>query len=256
MRSYFLLLISCLTNPTAYLVHATRPLKTLARFFVFSLLLVSVGKTFLFFTHTFPEMILVARSSTDALRQLPDASTYQIVDGVLTTTNAPLPLLLPFPQDTTLVLASQSATLRIGKDVDPVVFSFTDLQSKKVTKQEITSMIDTQTANFLQRKKLIGLIVLSATLLRESVGGLLTIGLFSLLLQTFAWVRGIRISYFFAYRIGILIFPIASLVNTVSNLLFPSAHFPLTNAVYVVISLLIIWDTSVQKLPTVDKKKD
>ncbi len=71
--------------------------------------------------------------------------------------------------------------------------------------------------------------------------GLLTILFYSIFVQVVGWALGVRITYKFAVRWGLHIFPIALAIQELSNVLAPTVSFPILSVTYIAIATLILW---------------
>lgn len=109
--------------------------------------------------------------------------------------------------------------------------------SRDQIRSVVFSFLDAVTANRFQLAVVFALFGFFSSIL----GGIFTIVMYSIFVQVIGWMLSVRITYKFAFRWGLHIFPIALGIQELSSLFGQSDTFPILLVSYIAISTLILW---------------
>lgn len=221
-----------------------------------------------------PQLLSLAREAVNVIAvTLPADASFEIDDNKLTVRNLELPVSVPTPDsfptgefpkrlllltdstegsDSLVVLSRETMSLQFANGA-PLSLRYSDIVggesfilTTNQARDQILNALDLVGQNLPLLLTGIALITLSANI----ISGVLTITLFSFLVQTIGWFWGIRLRYIKAFQLGLLVYPVALVVHDVVALLVHPLTFPITTMAYIGIVLLVFWNIRENRMST------
>ncbi|MEP7166656.1 MAG: DUF1189 family protein [Candidatus Woesebacteria bacterium] len=265
IRTYWKVLSASVSNPDYYLELYSSTFWFSFKFFLVTLTILSIASGLWWRLYSFPLLIDSLHAAGSEIRdQIPDSFRLTYADGTVKTEGISLPFNLQnpkvvddfnFPKNLATVTNDSEAStsfftftpkkvfLRsVDNQVDSLSYTdITEVKTATITKQTLTDFMQTGIhfieVNSTPLSILFGIILFVSAL----IGGLITIALYSIILQSIAWLFSLRFSYSYMFRWGLHLYPIALGIDTISNILAPHANIPLVSMVYLILGVVIIW---------------
>lgn len=271
LQNYLRSLLACCSNPGYYFVILKQSMWASFSFFLLTLGFVSFVTVAGWRFYVWPDFLhFLETESAQLISQLPPQSQFRLEKGLLTTNQIALPFeLTSSPTLEELGLPHSLITLNVEEKAAPSAitlaptslffestsdqpdrFFYKDIFEGEIIEanpERMRSFISTQ-LQFLKEKDLLitaGFGIF--TYLGSLFLGLLFVLFFSFIIQSFAWLIGIRLRYAQTFQLGLHLYPIAFGIDQVSLFLSPKSHFPLVNLTYILMSALILWHAYSQK---------
>ncbi len=252
MRTHLEVFLSSFFEPSTYIVAATRSRFFLIRHLFLSLILITILHTIGFARIQYPYLLMLSDQLQGAIKDLSTDTVYTLKDGVLSRNPGTLPETISLYTSKNITLSKADMQVKTYDQSEPILLSYKGLEDGALNGAQIKELVGSIQKTLEENRIVLGLGYASVTLLTQAFTSIFIIGFFSLFVQTVAWVRGIRFSYRFSFRIGLCIYPVAASIDALSYLLFPNVYFPLTQIVYIIIALFLF--SSIKALPTAGNK--
>ncbi len=266
LKTYLHSLRASLTDPGYYFtLRSTRAFFSI-QFFLFSLFLIALGEIANWNYRLLPTMTAAVRTETNqAIAQVPEDAVFGYDGNTLVTNGVSLPLTITssqtaqdhgFPKNLVEVTKEEKASgnslltltpthAMFHMDTDPAgetTYSdiFGDMRGN-LSRDQIRTAANTLFDTIIMYRLQIAIIFALFGLLSSIFTGIITILLYSVIVQVIGWVLDLRLTYRYALRWGLHIFPIALAIQEISSVIAPDSSFPILSVTYIAMAVLIIW---------------
>lgn len=265
LRTYWYSLKASLSEPEYYFSLRSTRIFFSVQFFFFSLFLIALFEVPNWSYRLIPAVAADVRSEvTSAMAQLPEDAVFTYTGDKLETHGLSLPKTITSTQRAQDLGYPKNLVEIKGEDTpssaawtltpNRVLFAldespareakYSDLfgedtgsLSRDQIRTGLFSFLDTVGRNTTQ----IAIVLASLGFFASIVSGIFTILMYSIMVQVIGWILGVRITYKFALRWGLHIFPIALAIQEISSLLSSTNSFPILAVSYIAIATLILW---------------
>jgi len=194
--------------------------------------------------------------------QIPEDGEFQYNNGTLTT-NLTTPLYLESPKewkdfefprffaglskeeealDSFLTFSPTSIYLRAQGKVDSLKYTeFVPKDSGSFTRKDLENGFEKAVQSLHDNAWLFMIAFSVIWFVSKVVGGVIMITIFTFVVQSMAWLAGVRLTYKQFFRWGLHIYPIAIGADFLSSLLTRDSHYPLVTIIYLLFAAGILW---------------
>lgn len=274
LTTYWHVLLSSLSTPEYYFTLRSVKIFFSVQFFLFSLFLIALFEIPNWAIRIIPPVISDFRQeAAHAFSQIPEDAVFTYDGKQLTTQGLKLPTLitsskkaqdLGYPKNLIEITSEDKASdaaVTLTPDrllylmVDPPASEtkYTDLFGEEkgtLSRDQIRTAVYSFLDAILTNKVEIALALAVFGFFSSIVSGAFTILIYSLFVQVLGWMLGVRITYKFAVRWGLHIFPICLAIQELSSLFTTSGSFPILVVSYIAIATVILWTGRTQR-PTI-----
>lgn len=275
LHTYWHALQASIADPEYYFSLINTRVWFSIQFFLLTLFLITLSVVPRMILRDIPQVVVDVRTeSIQIVEQLPADAAFSYEGEDLRMNGIALPLTiqasdrlqsLGYPKALVTLQATDAASLaaltitpkNVYLSVDesePSHFSYTEFLGDvrgSVARDQIRSTIGKIMDEVIANRVAIATVTGIGMFVGVIFNGIFTILFYSLAVQIFGWIVGLRLRYRTAMRWGLHIYPIAYGIQEISRWTVRGSTFPILAVAYIAIALLIIW-TGKRNRPTIN----